>query len=168
MKSMLQHGAFAATVFFAIMGAPHQAQAQTAATPSAPTPAQAQLIQILTTMGYSPAIERGLVKYVTPQNYTHYVYVSSNGNTFNYIPLKFIPIEKQIHIPYAKLMEWAASRDSFFTKYVSQATPPIVQFAINQVCGAGGPDAVTLLKCTSTIEADADASRTLWDSDNWK
>ena len=168
MKSMLQHGAFAATAFFAIMGAPHKAQAQTAATPSAPTPAQTKLVQILTGMGYVPTIANGGVYYNSLRKYTHYLFPSSDGITYAYIAFAVIPPEKQAQTPYAELMEWGAKYNSYFTIHASNTSPPTMQIEINQACGSGAPDAATLLKCNSDIEAAADSTRPLWDLTMWK
>ena len=171
MKSMLQQGAFAAAAFVAIIGSSQSAQAQAPTAPtasSAPTPAQAQLVRILTGMGYAPTIAQGGVFYTSPRNYTHYLYPSSDGVTYAYIAFAVIPPEKKAQTPYVELMGWGTKYNSYFTIYASKASPPTMKIEINQACGSGAPDAATLLKCNSAIEADADGSRPLWDPTMWK
>ena len=171
MKSMLQQGAFAAAAFVAIIGSSQSAQAQAPTAPtasSAPTPAQAQLVRILTGMGYAPTVTQGGVHYSSPRHYTHYLYLASDGIIYAYISFPLVPSEKQARTPYLELLEWGINNNSYFTIYASKTSPPTMQIEINQACGSGVPDAATLLKCNSAIEADADGSRPLWDPTMWK
>jgi hypothetical protein len=161
--------ACAAALEIACAAYSEQAAAQAAANhPVVPTSAQARLMQVIAGMGYTPTLHSSVVSFQTPRPYVHEIYLSDDGSVYNIIPLTIIPGGKTAKVPYQQILEWGATHDSYFTRVKSTATPPIVQFELNQACGSGPPNAAMLVKCSSALEQDADNSVTLWDVAHWK
>ena len=161
--------ACAAALGIACAAYSEQAAAQAAANhPIVPTPAQARLVQVIARMGYTPTVYSSVVSFQVPHSYVHNIYLSDDGSVYNTIPLTIIPAGRVARIPYQQIMEWGTTHDTYFTRVKSAATPPVVRFALNLACGSGPANAAMIVKCTSTLEQDADNSVTLWDVAHWK